>query len=85
MEVAVKEPDVGQGDVVDGAANEVDGGAEDGVGGADYGGGKGNEEGGGTQCLATSNCGRKSKQGRGKRKWQREHGAPNFLHMVHHE
>ena len=48
LAAAVEEPDVGGGDVVDGAAEDVDGGAEDGVGGADGGGGdrgKGSEEG----------------------------------------
>lgn len=39
MEAAVKEPDVGGGDIVDGAAEDVDGGAKDGVGGAHCGGG----------------------------------------------
>ena len=48
VEVAVEEPDVGGGDVVDGAAEDVDGVAEDGVGGVDGEGGdrgKGSEEG----------------------------------------
>lgn len=39
VEAAVKEPDVGGGDIVDGAAEDVDGGAKDGVGGAHCGGG----------------------------------------------
>ena len=43
VEAAVEEPDVGGGNVVDGAADDVDGGAEDGVGGADGGGGEGGE------------------------------------------
>ena len=45
LEVTIEKPNVGQGDVVDGAADDVDGGAEDGIGGADSEGGKGNEEG----------------------------------------
>lgn len=38
VEAAVEEPDMGGGDVVDGAAKNVDGGADDSVGGADGGG-----------------------------------------------
>ena len=56
VEAAVKEPNAGQGDVVDGAVDDIDGGAEDGVGGANDEGGKGNEEGRRSNCLCRHHC-----------------------------